>query len=132
MGIHTGVSGLIKWDSNTVGELTGWSLDIQQDVIESTNINASARSFKPGITSWTGTADVMWDETDAAQIAFDTDLASVAAKTMQFLPQGNDSSDTSYTGSALITALSKTASVNGMITSSISFQGTGGITRATV
>ena len=132
MASHTGVDGVLKYDSNAVAELTAWTLDINQEPVESTALGQSSRSFKPGITTWTGSAECFWDETDTAQSAIDTDMSTVTTKTLEMYPEGTTSGDTVFSGTVIISSISRTSSVNGMVTASFNFQGTGGLTKATV
>ena len=132
MASHTGVDGVLKYDSNPVAELTSWTLDHNQEPVESTALGSSARSFKPGITNWTGSAECFWDETDTAQNAIDTDMSTVTTKTLEMYPEGTTSGDTYFSGTVIITSISRNSSVNGMITASFNFQGTGGLTKTTV
>ena len=132
MASHTGVDGVLKYDSNAVAELTAWTLDINQEPVESTALGQSSRSFKPGITTWTGSAECFWDETDTAQSAIDTDMSTVTTKTLEMYPEGTTSGDTVFSGTVIISSISRTSSVNGMVTASFSFQGTGGLTKTTV
>ena len=132
MASHTGVDGVLKYDSNAVAELSAWTLDVNQEPVESTVLGSSARSFKPGIITWTGSAECFWDETDTAQSQIDTDMATVDTKTLELYPEGTTSADTYFTGTVIITSISRNSSVNGMVTASFSFQGTGGLTKTTV
>ena len=132
MASHTGVDGVLKYDSNPVAELTSWTLDVNQEPVESTVLGSSARSFKPGIITWTGSAECFWDESDTAQNQIDTDMATVDTKTLELYPEGTTSADTYFSGTVIISSISRNSSVNGMITASFSFQGTGGLTKTTV
>jgi hypothetical protein len=132
MASHTGIDGVLKYDSNAVAELTAWTLEINQEPVESTALGQSSRSFKPGITTWTGSAECFWDETDSAQSAIDTDMSTVTTKTLEMYPEGTTSGDTVFSGTVIISSISRSSSVNGMVTASFNFQGTGGLTKATV
>ena len=83
MASHTGVDGVLKYDSNPVAELTSWTLDHNQETVESTALGSSARSFKNGIVTWTGSAECFWDESDTAQNQIDTDMSTVTTKTLE-------------------------------------------------
>jgi len=112
--------------------LSAWTLDVNQEPVESTVLGSSARSFKPGIITWTGSAECFWDESDTAQNQIDTDMATVDTKTLELYPEGTTSGDTYFTGTVIISSISRNSSVNGMVTASFSFQGTGGLTKTTV
>ena len=130
MANHTGSEGLVKvGGTNTVAEVRSWSLSHEAETIEDTAMGDSFRSHKAGLQSWSGSCDVFWDETDTkGQVA----MAPGTSLTVAFYPEGADSGDTYYSGTALITSVERNAELDGMVESSISLQGVGGITAATV
>ena len=132
MASHTGVDGVLKYDSNAVAELSSWTLDINQEPVESTALGQSSRSYKPGITNWSGSAECFWDESDTAQSQIDTDMATVTTKTLELYPEGTTSGDTYFSGTVIIESISRNAAVNGMVTASFTFRGSGGLTKTTV
>ena len=71
----------------------------------------------------------MWDETDTnGQVA----LAVGSTVTLLWYPEGSDSGDTYYSGSVIVTGKTITGSFDGLVEASISVQGSGAITTATV
>lgn len=127
MATHTGSEGLIKIGSDTIGELRSYSLETTSDTIEDTSMGDSARTFKTGLTSFTGTASVYMDEADTAQIA----LTVGSSITLSFYFEGATAGDKYYTGTALVTGKSVSASFDGLVESEISFQGTGTLSLST-
>lgn len=125
--VHTGSEGLIKVGSDTVGELRSFSLETTGDTIESTNMGTTARTYKAGLTSWSGTASLFWDEVDAGQLA----LVLGTEIVIKVYPEGATAGDKYYTGSAIVTAKSVSASFDGLVESSISFTGTGALSFST-
>ena len=125
--VHTGSEGLIKVGSDTVGELRSFSLETTGDTIESTNMGTTARTYKAGLTSWSGTATLFWDEVDAGQLA----LVLGTEIVIKVYPEGATAGDKYYTGSAIVTAKSISASFDGLVESSISFTGTGALSFST-
>jgi|TARA_R110000823_G_scaffold209298_1_gene339512 predicted secreted protein len=130
MANHTGSEGLVKvGGTNTVAEVRSWSLSHESETIEDTAMGDSFRSHKAGLQSWSGSCDVYFDETDTnGQVA----LTPGASLTVGFYPEGADSGDTFYSGTALVTSVEKSAELDGMVEASISLQGVGGLTTATV
>ena len=129
MATHSGKSGLVKNGSNTVAEVRSWTLNTQADVIEDTAMGDAARTYLAGLTSADASIEVYWDETDTnGQGA----LAPGTSVTLVLYPEGADSSDTYYTGTALVTSKSITGSFDGMVEASISATYTGAVTTATV
>lgn len=127
MATHTGSEGLIKIGANTLGELRSYSLETTGDTIEDTTMGDSARTYKTGLTSWTGTASLYMDETDTAQIA----LTVGSEITVAFYFEGNQTGDKYYTGTAIVTGKSVSGSFDGLVESEISFQGTGTLSLST-
>jgi len=125
--VHTGSEGTIKVGTDTVGELRSYSLETTADTIESSNMGTTARTYKAGLTSWSGTASLFWDELDAGQTA----LVLGTEITIKVYPEGATAGDKYYTGTAIVTAKSVSASFDGLVESEISFQGTGALSFST-
>jgi predicted secreted protein len=81
------------------------------------------------LTSFSGSLDVFWDETDTSGQGALTIGSEV---TLNVYPEGDTSGDTYYTGSAIVTGVSRSASFDGLIEASISVQGNGALTSTTV
>ena len=129
MATHKGSEGLIKVGSATVSEIKSYSLEESADTIETTKMGDAARTYLPSLTSFSGSVDCFWDETDTSgQVA----LTPGASVTLVFYPEGAASGDTYYSGTALVTGKTITGSFDGMVEASISVQGTGAITTTTV
>ena len=64
MATHIGRDGVIKVGANTVAELRSFSIEETADTVEDTVMSDTARSFISTLTSFTGSADVYWDESD--------------------------------------------------------------------
>jgi hypothetical protein len=88
----------------------------------------SARTYKSSLTTYTGTIDVLWDETDTTGQGALTIGASV---TLNLYPEGSTTGDIYYTGTAIVTGRSISASYDGLVEMSISVQGTGALSQAT-
>jgi len=89
----------------------------------------SARTYKSSLTSFSGSIDVFWDETDTSGQGALTIGSEV---TLNVYPEGADSGDTYYTGSAIVTGVTRSASFDGLVEASVSVQGTGALTSTTV
>ena len=128
MATHTGSEGTIKIGADVVGELRSFSLESTAETIEDTSMGDTNRSYKVGLKTFTGTASVYFDETDAGQIL----LVAGAEITLNVYPEGATSGDTFYTGSAIVTGKTINSSFDGMVEAEISFQGSGALTESTV
>ena len=127
MANHKGSEGTVHIGTDAIAEIKSYSVNETMNVIEDTNIGDTAKTFKAGSTEWDGSVDVFWDELDTAQVA----LTSGASVTVKFYPEGTTAGDKYYTGTALVTGISRSASVDGMVDTSFSFKGTGDLNLAT-
>lgn len=129
MAVHKGSEGTVKVGSNAIAEIRSYSLEETGDTLETSTMGDTARTYVPSLTSWSGSVDVYWDETDATGQGALTVGAEV---TLNVYPEGDTAADTYYTGSAIVTGVSKNASFDGLVEASISLQGTGALTSTTV
>lgn len=129
MANHKGSEGTVKVGSNAVAEIRSFSIEETADTLEDTSMGDSARTYLASLTSWSGTVDVFWDETDTnGQGALDVG----SSVTLNLYPEGADAADTYYTGTAIVTGKSVSSSFDGMVEASFSVQGTGALTETTV
>lgn len=129
MAVHKGSEGTVKVGSNAVAEIRSYSIEETGDTLETSTMGDTARTYVPSLTSWSGSVEVYWDETDSTGQGALTVGAEV---TLNVYPEGDTSGDTYYTGSAIVTSVSKTASFDGLVEASIGVQGTGALTSSTV
>lgn len=129
MATHKGSEGTVKVGSNAVAEIRSYSIEESADTLEDTSMGDSAKTYKASLTSFSGSLDVFWDETDTSGQGA---LSIGAEVTLNVYPEGDASGDTYYTGSAIVTGVSRTASYDGLVEASISVQGNGALTESTV
>jgi hypothetical protein len=127
MATHTGSEGTLKVGANTIGEIRSFSISESADTLEDTSMGDAARTYKPSLTTFTGSVDVFWDEADAGQMA----MTVGASVTFSAYPEGATAGDKYYTGSAIVTGLTINSSFDGMVEASITLQGTGALTLST-
>lgn len=129
MATHTGSEGTIKSGANAVAEIRSYTITETGDTVEDTVMGDAARTYKASLKTWTASVEVYWDETDTTgQGSFDVG----STVTLNIYPEGAASGDTYYTGSAIVTEKSVTASFDGMVEASFSLQGTGALSETTV
>jgi hypothetical protein len=129
MATHKGSEGTVKVGSNAIAEIRSYSIEESADVLEDTSLGDSARTYLSSLTSFSGTIDVLWDETDSSGQGA---LSVGSEVTLNFYPEGDGAGDTYYTGSAIVTGVSRSASYDGLVEASISVQGNGALSETTV
>lgn len=129
MATHSGKDGIVKVGANPVAEVRSFSLNETADTVEDTTMGDSARTHIVTLTSFDGSLDVYWDETDTnGQVA----LGVGSSVTLELYPEGDGAGATYYTGTASVTSVNKSSSFDGMVEQSISVTGNGPLTTATV
>ena len=129
MGIHKGSEGLVKVGTATVAEVKSYSIDETADTIESTSMGDSAKTFESSLTSFSGSVECYFDETDSTG---QSAMSIGSTITLNLYPEGDSSGDTYYSGSAIVTGKTVSGSHDGLVEASISFQGSGALTITTV
>ena len=128
MATHLGKEGTVQVGSNAIAEIRGFSIDETIDVVEDTSMGDSSKTYLASIKDFSGTVDVLYDETDTNG---QTALSLGSSVTLNFAPEGTSSGDVKLTGTAIVTGKSVTSSFDGLVESTITVQGTGGLTTTT-
>ena len=123
MAVHHGKEGEVVVGGSAVGELVSFTLETTGDVVESTKMSDAAKSFVAGRTSFSGTLEMHFDEADSVQ----TQLTAGASITFKLLPEGGSTGDRKFEGASVITGMSVSQPLDGIVARSVTFQGTGAL-----
>lgn len=130
MATHTGSEGTVKVGAtNSILEIRSYSVEETADTAEDTSMGDGYRTFKTTLKAWTGSVDVFWDELDTTGQGALVVGSEVAVR---FMPEGATAGDLYFTGNAIVTGKTVTGSFDGMVESTITLQGTGSLSAATV
>lgn len=128
MATHHGKEGVVTAGGTAVGELTSFTIETTGDVVEDTQLSDSTKSFLAGRTSFSGTLEMNYDETDAQQET----LTAGSSISFVLLPEGNTAGDQSFTGTGIVTGMSINNAMDAVVSRSVTFQGTGALTKSSV
>jgi len=133
MANHLGSEGTVRIGStNIIAEVRNWSIEETSDTIEDTVLGDSARTQKTGLTSWSGSVDAYFDETDTnGQEA----MTAGTEVNLRVYPESSGTpavGEVYFDGQAIVTGITRSASFDGMTEASFSVQGNGALTKATV
>ena len=124
MATHKGSEGTVKVGANAIAEVRSFSISETGDTVEDTTMGDAARTYKPSLTSWSGSVEAYWDETDTSgQVA----LTVGAEITLNVYPEGSASGATFLTGAAIVTGRTINSSFDGMVEASLTVQGNGAL-----
>ena len=129
MAVHHGNDGIVKVGANAVAEIQSWSYE-EKDVavVEKTSMGDTAASYLPsGTKGGSGSVECLIDEADANG---QNSLTAGASVTLALYPEGDQSGDVEYTGTAIIETVARSGEKAGINTVSFNFMGA--LTRGTV
>jgi len=128
MATHHGKEGVVTSAGTEIGKVTGYTLDTTHDTVEDTTLSDATKTFLAGRGTFTGSIDMLYDETDTPQ----TTLLTGTSLAFIFLPEGNTTGDESFSGTGIVTSMSISVPLDGVTTRTVAFQGTGALTIGTV
>lgn len=129
MATYVGKDGAVYVGSNAVLEVEDWTIDVTANVVNDTAMGDDWETNKATTKAWTASISVMWDSGDTTgQEALD----EAAEVTFKVYPTGNTSGNTEYSGTAIVTGISRTGSKGELVKASISLTGSGALSQATV
>ena len=109
------------------------TFNIDGTIIDSTSATATAKAHIEGLYGWGMDAELIWDDGSGLndELIYKTLLSG--AQTLAVQPTGGDvgSSAPEYTGSAVVKSYVIQIPYDGLITSRVSWQGDGAISRST-
>ena len=138
--IYTGRDGRLLIDGTTQLKVTSWTLTGSLEVLETTTLGDSQRSYTPGVQEFNGSASLLYYKDDGGR----NDAATALKKVLRVggvastdtvtlilrLVDGTSNSDVNLT--AYITSVNFGANVGEVTRAEISFQGTGALTAVTI
>lgn len=140
MAIATSADGSVTFDSNTIGEITSFSLERSTDTVETTTISDTSRTYLPTLKTATLSIDGFFDISDVGQESINALIDESAGSsgdvdnigntaTFAVFPTGSTGlTNSKFTGSGIVTGITINSSVGEMINFSCTIQCTGDIT----
>jgi len=131
MAIVTGQDGVVKVDAysathaatTSVASIRSFTLDMTGEAIDASVMGSSNKDYLAGQTDGTVTVECYWDDADAGQLLFDAG----DKLDLEISPQGTGSGKKHYDVAGICTAVSISASFDGIVEASFSLQITGAI-----
>jgi hypothetical protein len=122
MACISGKNGALSVDggSTNVAQLTAWTITQNAETIEASYMGADWKCIKPGMASWEGSAEAIFDTTEVYPT-----IGAVVVLTAYEI-----AGTQTYSGNAIVTSIETAVGVEDMITASLSFTGDGALTTA--
>ncbi len=137
MAYYSGVIAQIKLGDTTsptdiLGQCTSYSIDKQLESVDVSHIGSTSKTFTSAQESWSSTMEVSYDQDDTAQAKLLERSAGASTPIyVSYYYEGADTGDKYLTGAGFLTGISWSQEPNGVITASVSIQGTGALAEAT-
>lgn len=128
MAVLTGRNGSLRWNGSTVGRVRSWSLSINKDPLETTNLGVNDRTYVTGLRGSTGSAELMYDPTETrARELLNSILADseATADSVSFFLDTTGGKSLSCV--AFLTSVSPSVTVGDIQVCSVAFQVTGAV-----
>ena len=122
MACLSGKNGALSVDNGTsnIAQLTAWNITQNAETIEASYMGADWKCVKPGMASWEGSAEAVFDTTEGYPI-IGTVVSLIAYEV---------AGTATYSGDAIVTSIETAVGVEDMITVSLSFTGDGALVTA--
>ena len=98
------------------------------DAVENTSMGDTNRTYVKGLSTGTGSMSLYLDPDDAVQ----QDLVQGDSVDCEFFVEGQDSGDTKYSGTFIVTSVERGTTMDGIATLNAELQLTGALTIGTV
>tara|TARA_Y100000015_G_scaffold10550_1_gene10051 strand:- start:519 stop:950 length:432 start_codon:yes stop_codon:yes gene_type:complete len=140
--VYTGRDGVMQLSGTTLAKVVSFQLQANLETLETTTLNENIRSYTPGISSYTGSATLLYYKDDSNNIntsdllnkLYKTGTTGVSSSDTVELTfrwvDGTDNNDIKLT--AYITSANIGAATGDIVRAEIAFQGTGALATVTV
>jgi predicted secreted protein len=124
-----GNNGVVNFGGSAVAEVRNFSIETTADTIETSVMGNDTRQYVKGMSTFSGSADVLWNSAHWTSNGMNPNVSGVnevgkVPATVNIFPEGTGEK---FAGDIIITGYTVTASFDGLIEASISFQGSGNI-----
>lgn len=127
---YAGTSGVAKFDvggsATTIASVISFTITNTGDVIETSAMGNTARTYVPGLTNATTSMSLYFVDGDSAQAALQSGPGAAAA-TVELYPSG-ETTGQKLSGEMIVTSFEVTAANDGAVTAEVAGQITGALT----
>lgn len=128
MATYTGNDGVVKVGTNTVAEVTSFTVTENADRVEDTALGDTNRTYKSGLSDVSGTIECHYDDTDTNGQGAMTVGSTVS---LVLWPLGAGTGNPEWTVSATILGINTTVQFNEIIGASFEWGAAGTLTKGT-
>jgi len=134
-GTYTGESGTVEFGTDSsqsvVASVRSFTLDQETQTIEDTVMGSVDRTYKAGLSQFSGSMDVYFRDDNTGQLDLFNAIGSDTTNTINLYPSGTGKG-IKLSGNIIVTGHSISSNFDGMVEASITFQGSGALVRTVV
>lgn len=128
MANYQGNNGSVKIKSGAdsltaVADVRTWSVTVNRETVENTAMGDDYRKYLKGLQMWNGSMDIVYNDSEASIVSTAINPDTDNTVTVEFY--GDAADGTKFVGEVIVTAFTVNASYDGLMTASVTFQGTG-------
>ena len=134
---YTGEAGVVKFSDTassavSVASVRSFTLDQETQAIETSVMGSGSRAYIPGLKQFSGSMDLYFRDDNQGQVnLFNAIGGDNGATTIELYPSG-ETTGIKLSGTIIITGHSITANFDGMVECSVTFQGSGALTKTSL
>jgi len=129
MAVYHGSAGSLSIGGSSVAQVQNWSVTHNAEMVETTNLGDTARTFSKGLESFEGSCEALVTEDgDSNFYDFNANLKTGTAVAAAFFVDDSSGADVKLTGNVLISSVETGTSFDDIARYSITFTGTGALT----
>jgi len=131
---YTGEAGVVKFSDTassavSVASVRSFTLDQETQAIETSVMGSGSRAYIPGLKQFSGSMDLYFRDDNQGQVnLFNAIGGTNGATTIELYPSG-ETTGIKLSGTIIITGHSITANFDGMVEATVTFQGSGALTK---
>lgn len=129
MAVFHGSAGSLSVGGTSIAQVQEWTVTHNKEMVETTSLGDTARSFSAGLESYEGSCEVIVsNDDDTGFYDFNTALKNGTALAAIFFVDDTSSADVKLNGNVLVSSVETTHTFDDIARLSISFTGTGALT----
>ena len=128
MAVYTGKNLAVLIDSQAFSHVRSATINHAIDLVETTAAAGTVKQYVSTVKDFTGSIEVLHD--DATEL-FDSEILPGTTGEIKIRPEGTSAGAVSINGNVIVSGVDFGSPYDGVVTVSISFQGTGDLTVGT-
>ena len=124
MAVYVGRELVVQLFGDTMTHVRSATVNHAMDLVETTTAAASTKSYSTTVKDWSGSVEVLADDTTSL---FDAEILPGSSGTADIRPEGTGSGNVKLSGDCIVTSVEFGIPYDGVVAVSIGLQGNGAL-----